>query len=1133
MENRRIKILAVDDNRDNLVSIKALIAEAFSAASVFTALDGKSALAAAKKEDPDIILLDIVMPGMDGFAVCRKLKETKALREIPVIFLTALKGDRENRIFAMECGAEAFLAKPIDKSELTAQIRAMARIREANVAKRKEKERLARLVREKTRALRKENEERKRSEQDLLEAQSLAHIGSFEFDLERSVLTCTDEGLRICGIRREDFAGAPDTIIRCIHPSDRDSALRASEQAVLEKKATAADCRLIRPDGEERIVCVRYTPVMDASGKPLSVQGTVQDITEQNRAQKALRESEEKHRLLVTQMIQGLAVHEVILDSGGKPIDFRFLDVNPSFEKIAGMKRENIIGKTLLELFPKTENYWIEKCGQVALTGVPQVYENFAGALGRYYEVVAYCPQPKQVAVIFTDITDRKAAEDALRGSEEKHRLLVTQMLQGLAVHEIILDREGNPADFRFLDVNPSFEKITGLKREDIIGKKLLEMLPEYDRSLIEKYARVALTGEPLIYENYTKELGRYYEVVAYCPQPKQVAVIFTDITERKAAEDALRGSEEKHRLLVTQMLQGLAVHEIILDREGNPVDYRFLDANPSFEKITGLKREDIIGKTVLEIFPGAETAWIEKCGQVALTGKPQVYENYSEEIGRYYEAVAYRPQPKQFAIIFTDITDRKAAEDALRESEQKYSSYIENAPDAVFVTDENGNYIEANRAACEITGYSKEELLQMTIRDITADGYIKEGINFFNKVTRDGSMKGMLQYKHKDGSNRWWTIDAVKLTKNRFLGFSKDVTDRKKAEDELVHLSYHDQLTGLYNRRFFEEELKRLDTGRNLPLSIVMGDINGLKVINDSFGYESGDTYLKKTAEIIRKACRSDDIIARLGGDEFAVLLVKSDHFGAGKLVKRIEDLILKEEVGRIQLSVSFGYETKINAEQSIADILANAENHKYTHKVYEHASTRSKTIDVIMNALFEKSSRESQHSKRVSALCRAIAAEMNFEKDDINQIRIAGLVHDIGKIGIDEKILNKKERLSDFEWGELKKHPEAGWRILNSMPEFSEIAQFVLDHHEKFDGSGYPNGLKGKEIPIEARIITVSDSYDAMTSKRSYRDAISKEQAVREIIRCSGTHFDPKIVDVFVKKVLPRIGTLKPEDD
>jgi len=874
MKSGKIKVLAVDDNPDNLTSLKALIADNFFEASVFTALSGNLALEIAKKEEPDVILLDVVMPGMDGFEVCRKLKSNRALREIPVVFVTAFKDDRESRIRAMECGGDAFLAKPVNESELTAQIRAMAKIRKANIEKSQEKERLARLVREKTRALRKENEERKKSEQDLLEAQRLANIGSFEFSLERSALTCTDEGLRICGTKREEFFGAPDTIIRCIHPDDRDSALQASMQAVSEKRATEADCRLIRPDGEERTICVRYIPVMDASGKPRSIRGTVQDITERIEAQKALKES------------------------------------------------------------------------------------------------------------------------------------------------------------------------------------------------------------------------------------------------------------EEKYRLLVTQMMQGLAVHEIILDRDGKPADYRFLDINPSFEKITGLKRENIIGKTVREILPEIESDWIEKCGEVALTREPKIYENYSKELGRYYEVVAYSPQPKQFAVIFTDITERKAAADALKESEQKYSSYIENAPDGVFVADEKGNYIEVNRAASEITGYSRKELLQMTLRDITSKGYKTDAMNLFDKLSKDGAVNGVLQYKHKNGTNRWWTIAAVKLTENRFLGFSKDVTDRKKAEEELVHLSYHDQLTGLYNRRFFEEELKRLDTRKNLPLSIVMGDINGLKFINDSFGHETGDNYLRKTAGIIQKACRADDLVARLGGDEFVIALTKSGAPEAGNLIKRIEDLIAKEKPGRIQFSVSFGYAAKVSEEQQISHILANAENNMYIHKVYEHASTRSKIVDVIMNALFEKSNRESQHSKRVSALCGAIAAEMNFEKDDINQIRIAGLVHDIGKIGIDEKILNKAGRLSDFEWSELKKHPEAGWRILSSMAEFSEIAKFVLDHHEKFDGSGYPNGLKGEEIPIEARIITVSDSYDAMTSRRSYRDAISKEEALKEIIRCSGTHFDPEVVDVFVKKVFPKLN-------
>jgi putative nucleotidyltransferase with HDIG domain len=182
-----------------------------------------------------------------------------------------------------------------------------------------------------------------------------------------------------------------------------------------------------------------------------------------------------------------------------------------------------------------------------------------------------------------------------------------------------------------------------------------------------------------------------------------------------------------------------------------------------------------------------------------------------------------------------------------------------------------------------------------------------------------------------------------------------------------------------------------------------------------------------------------------------------------------------------------------------------------------------RSKTIDIIMDTLFLKSNRESQHSARVSMICELIASNLNFEKDDVNQIKIAGLIHDIGKIGIDEKILNKAGRLNNNEWEEIRKHPEAGWRILSSTKEFSELARFVLHHHEKFDGSGYPNGLKGEEIPIEARIITIADAYDAITSERSYRKGVTKEKAIEEILSCSGTHFDPKIVDVLINKVLP----------
>ncbi len=354
------------------------------------------------------------------------------------------------------------------------------------------------------------------------------------------------------------------------------------------------------------------------------------------------------------------------------------------------------------------------------------------------------------------------------------------------------------------------------------------------------------------------------------------------------------------------------------------------------------------------------------------------------------------------------------------------------------------------------------------------------------------------------------------------FVAFT-DITERKKAEENLIYFSNHDHLTGLYNRTYFEEAIKRLDTKENLPLSIIMIDTNGLKIINDSFGHDMGDELLKKAASAIKQGCRAEDIPVRYGGDEFIIVLPNTNDAETLKIANSVKELTSHEKVENIDLSISYGYATKHLTHESIMEILANAENHMYSHKLSERSSMRSKTIEIIMNTLFEKSHRESQHSMRVSKICEAIAVALNFEKQEVNQMRIAGLVHDIGKIGIDEKILNKSGKLDIDERKEIERHPEAGWRILSSSNEFADLAKHILHHHEKWDGNGYPNKLIGENIPIESRIITVADSYDAMTSERSYKAAMSHEDAIKEIQRCSGTQFDPAIVDVFVNQVAP----------
>ena len=325
---------------------------------------------------------------------------------------------------------------------------------------------------------------------------------------------------------------------------------------------------------------------------------------------------------------------------------------------------------------------------------------------------------------------------------------------------------------------------------------------------------------------------------------------------------------------------------------------------------------------------------------------------------------------------------------------------------------------------------------------------------------------------------------------------------------------SLHDYLTGLYNRRYYEEELSRLDVDRNLPLTIVMGDVNGLKLVNDSFGHEYGDQLLQRVAGIMKRHCRNDDIIARFGGDEFVILLPNTTTGDAELLLERIVKSLGKESIQGIDLSVAFGIATKLAEEENIDFISRQAEDSMYRHKLLISSSVRSKTIDIIMNTLYEKNNREMLHSKRVSHICEKFAAYLKLKSSAVERLKAAGLVHDIGKIGIDEKILNSPGKLSTEEWEEMKKHSEIGYRILSSSDEFSEIALYVLEHQEKWDGTGYPRGIGGLGISREARIISIADAFDAMREHGAGRqrgevaDARVQPRNARNVV---GPGFEP----------------------
>jgi len=267
------------------------------------------------------------------------------------------------------------------------------------------------------------------------------------------------------------------------------------------------------------------------------------------------------------------------------------------------------------------------------------------------------------------------------------------------------------------------------------------------------------------------------------------------------------------------------------------------------------------------------------------------------------------------------------------------------------------------------------------------------------------------------------------------------------------------------------------------------------------------------------------DDIIARIGGDEFVIILPKTGSNEAEEIIKRMKEQTSENKGDTVDVSISFGYKTKEYEEEDIQEIFKRAEDDMYRHKLYESADTKSKTISHILDTLYEKSPQELLHSKRVSELCKETAVQMNFGKDAADQIEIAGLMHDIGKMGIDEKTLQESTKLTPEEWIEMKRHPEIGYRILNGANEYVEMAEYILEHHERWDGKGYPKGLKGEEISVQARIISVVEAYDVMTNYRTSGKAVSQEKAIDEIRVCSGTQFDPEIAKIFVEKVMGKV--------
>lgn len=460
----------------------------------------------------------------------------------------------------------------------------------------------------------------------------------------------------------------------------------------------------------------------------------------------------------------------------------------------------------------------------------------------------------------------------------------------------------------------------------------------------------------------------------------------------------------------------------------------------------------------------------------------------------------------------------------------------VQSIGDGVLAVDLDKRVTEMNEVAEALTGWTAVEALGRPLKEVfplsheCASFKVANPVDEVLRTDRVCFMSNHAVLTDRSGTRRNVEDSASPIksaggvTTGVVLVF-RDVTERKAQRERIRYLSYHDELTGLYNRRFLEERLR--DPGRavRLPAAIVMGDLNNLKMINDAFGHLAGDGALKAAAGILSAHSGEGSAAVRWGGDEFVLFLEGTGRKEVQSLVRRMETACALAEIPGGRLSVAFGWALKEKAGQDVWQVFKKAEDHMYRKKLNDYSSVRGETLQMAMEALYEKNPRERSHSERVSALSVRIGRAMGLEDSQLDDLKTAGLLHDIGKIMMPDEVLEKPGKLTPEDWKEMRRHPLVGYRIIGSVHEMSDLALAVLAHHERWDGGGYPKGLQGEEIPLMARIIAVADAFDAMTSDRPYRKALGEEAAVMEVAGNAGTQFDPAIARSFVESVLGRV--------
>lgn len=470
--------------------------------------------------------------------------------------------------------------------------------------------------------------------------------------------------------------------------------------------------------------------------------------------------------------------------------------------------------------------------------------------------------------------------------------------------------------------------------------------------------------------------------------------------------------------------------------------------------------------------------------------------------------------------VTLIDVTWRVGVKKEIIKQKNMLNSIIDAIPESIFFKDVNSKYLGCNLAFEELFDVKREEIIGKgnEVLALSKD----EAENFVTKdkeVLETGKcIKVESIHTYKNGKVFLEDIKAPIFGEGNeiigVVGTSRDITERKKLEDKLTYLSYRDKLTGLYNRTYFDKVSEEYNKNKEDIISIIMGDMNGLKIVNDSLGHLEGDRFIVEISKIIKKVVKDKGEVVRWGGDEIVIILKGTDKDKAIEISEDISNECLLANHKPVPLSISLGVSS--GKGKNINELITEAEKEVYKNKLLNDATIRKATINSIKRNIYNNDESK-KRIKRMMKLANKIGEEMKLSKNEMDNLRLVVKLHDIGKIGISYEILEKGNNLTKEEIELIKLHTEKGYRILQADKDLSHIASAVLTHHERWDGKGYPLGLAGNSIPFCARVVYLLNAYDYMINGKD--EKISKEEAIEVIKKESGKKFDPRLVKVFLR--------------